>query len=187
MRVLAFLIAAIVCLGISAPKAEAASKIAVVDLVQAIQKHPSTKKIEDKWRKAQQDAKAADERDMARIKEFKTKLDLMLEDDPKRLGKEKQLVQLENNRKFNYEWANLVAVRDYTRELEKIYAGVRAVVSKIAREKGYDLVLIKTEPNQKLNSSDPQDFAVKSRLRVVLYSDPASDITEAVIAQLKKS
>lgn len=185
MRAIAFLIVTALGLALAAP-AEANSKVAVVDLVQAIQDHPRTKVIEDKLRKAQQEAKAADERDAARIEALKEELDKIEEGNPSRIDKEKRLLQLTNNRKFNAEWAGLVAMREYVRSLEQIYAAVRSVVGRIAREKGYNLVLLKTDPNQKLNSSGPEDFALKSRLRVVVYADPAADITAAVIAELKK-
>ncbi len=185
MRALAFMIAIATGLAMAAP-AEANSKVAVVDLVQAIQDHPRTKVIEDKLRKAQQDAKAADDRNKARIDALKAELDKIEEGNPSRTSKEKQLLLLQNNRKFNAEWAGVVAMREYVRSLEQIYAAVRSVVGRIAREKGYDLVLLKTDPNQKLNSNGPEDFALKSRLRVVVYSDASCDITPAVIAELKK-
>ena len=184
MRALAFLICIATGLAMAAP-AEANSKVAVVDLVQAIQDHPSTKKIEDKLRKAQQEAKAADEKDAARIKQLKEELDKIEEGNPGRIEKEKRLLQMQNNRKFNAEWAGVAAMREYVRALEQIYAAVRVTVSQIAREKGYDLVLLKTDPNQKLNSSGPEDFALKSRLRVVVYADASCDITQAVIAKIQ--
>ena len=185
MRALAFLIALATGLAVAAP-AEANTKVAVVDLVQAIQDHPSTKKIEDNLRKAQQEAQAADERDAARIKQLKKELDEIEEGNPGRLDKEKRLLQLQNNRKFNAEWASVAAMREYVRSLEQIYAAVRSIVGQVAREKGYDLVLLKTDPNQKLNSSSPEDFALKSRLRVVVYSDASCDITQEVISRLQQ-
>ena len=185
MRALAFLIVIATGLVMAAP-AEANTKVAVVDLVQAIQDHPRTKVVEDKLRKAQQEAKAAADRDAERIKQLKEELDKIEEGNPSRTDKEKRLLQLENNRKFNAEWAGVVAMREYVRSLEQIYAAVRSVVARIARDRGYDLVLMKTDPNQKLNSSGPEDFALKSRLRVVVYSNNAIDITSDVIAELKK-
>ncbi len=184
MRALAFLICIATGLAMAAP-AEANSKVAVVDLVQAIQDHPSTKKIEDKLRRAQQEAKAADDRAKATIEKLKEELDKIEEGNPSRLDKEKRLLQQQNNRKFNAEWAGVAAMREYVRDLEQIYAAVRSVVSQIAREKGYNLVLLKTDPNQNLNSSSPEDFALKTRLRVVVYADPAADITQDVINRLQ--
>lgn len=185
MRAIAFLLVVTAGLAWAAP-VEAAPKVAVVDLVQAIQEHPRTKVIEDKLRKAQQEAKAADDRDKARIKALKEELDKIEEGNPSRTDKEKRLLQLENNRKFNAEWAGVVAMREYVRSLEQIYAAVRSVVGRIARERGHEVVLLKTDPSQKLNSSSPEDFALKSRLRVVVYSDASCDITQAVIDELTK-
>ncbi|MDA1195072.1 MAG: OmpH family outer membrane protein [Planctomycetota bacterium] len=186
MRALALLLAATVGLSF-AGTAEAAPKVAVVDLVQAIQDHPRTKMVEDNLRKAQQEAQEEAKRQQERIDTLKAELDTIEEGNPKRLEKEKHLLQLQNAKKFNFEWAQVVAVRDYVTDLEQVYAAVRAVVGQIARERGHEVVLLKTDPTKKLNSTSPEDFALKSRLRVVVYSDATCDITDAVIAQIKGS
>ncbi|MDF1702478.1 MAG: OmpH family outer membrane protein [Planctomycetota bacterium] len=184
MRAIASLLVIAAGLALVATPAEAAPKVAVVDLVQAIQEHPRTKVIEEKLRKAQSDAQAADERSAQRIKAQKEELDKLEEGNPARSTKEKQLLNLQNARKFNAEWAQLDAMRTYVRSLEQIYAAVRSVVGQVARDNGHDVVLLKTDPNQKLNSSSPEDFALKSRLRVVVYAQPDADITQEVIKRI---
>ena len=64
---------------------------------------------------------------------------------------------------------------------------VHAIVATVAREGGHEVVLLKTDPNQKLNSTNREDFALKTRLRVVVFSDTSCDITQAVIDKIKKN
>ncbi len=186
MRLFSILLVTTLAL-VFAPAAEAAPKVAVVDLVQAIQEHPSTKKVEDRLRKAQVDAKAAAERTQKEIDRLKAELDQIEEINPARASKEKRVLQLTNNLKFNAEWAQLVALREYTRSLQSIYRAVQGEVGRVAAERGHDIVLLKTDPLRELKSSNPEDFALKSRLRVVVYASPSVDITAEVIKRLKAS
>ena len=76
-------------------------------------------------------------------------------------------------------------MRDYTLGLERIYGAVRGEVRRYAEEQGIDLVLYRTDPIQPLNAGDASDFALKSRLRTVIYASNSVDITAAIIARIK--
>jgi Skp family chaperone for outer membrane proteins len=162
--------------------AEAAGKIAVVDIVKVMQAHPRTKVVEDKFKAAQENAEKNLDLENEDIQKLKMELERMPAESPERLRKEKVYQQRVGNARFNYEWAMKAAVREYVIGLERIYGAVRGEIGRYAEEKGIELVLQRTPELQPLNSGDPKDFALKTRLRAVLYSAPANDITDAVVA-----
>lgn len=168
-----------------AAPAEAASKVAVVDLVTCMESHPATKKIEERLREAQRKAKDALALQDQRLKDLKRKLDELTELDPDRPMKERQYELQMNSAKFNYEWDLKIAYAEYVRGLEGLYNAVRGEIARYARDNGIEIVLLRTDPKQPLNASDPKDFALKTRLRVVVHAEPTADITDAIVAILK--
>jgi len=164
--------------------AQAAGKTAVVDIVKVMTAHPRTKVVEDKFRTAQENATKNLDLETADIQKLKMELEQMPAASPDRLRKEKSYQQRVGNARFNYEWSMKVGVRDYVLGLERIYSAVRGEIGRYAEEKGIDLVLQRTPDFQPLNSGDPKDFALKTRLRAVLYAAPSTDITEGVIAAI---
>lgn len=171
----------------TADAAPQGKKIVTIDLVRAIAEHPRTKVVEDNMRKAQAAAVAAQKREVKEFELLKEKLDAMGPTEPKREFTEKKLIQLRNNMKFNAEWAELVATRTYVRDLEQIYKAVHGIIATVAREGGHEVVLLKTDPNRKLNSTNREDFALKTRLRVVVFAEASCDITQTVIDKIKNS
>lgn len=169
-----------------AAPAEAASKVAVVDLVACMESHPEAKKIEERFRQARQKAQESLQLQDQRLKDLKRKLDELHELDPDRPLKERQYELQMNSAKFNYEWDQRLAIATYVRGLEGLYRAVRGEVARYARDNGIEVVLMKTDPKQALNAVDPKDFALKTRLRVVVHAEPTADITDAITAILKK-
>jgi len=178
---------ALVATAVLAVPAHAAGKVAVVDIVKAMQAHPRTKKVEETFRAARQLAEKTLANEQAAAKDMKAELDQMQAKQPDRPYKEKAYELKLNTLRFNYEWAMKSAVREYVQGLERIYAAARGEVGRYAREQGIQIVLQHTDPSQPINAVDPKDFALKTRLRVVLYADIQVDITDAVVARLKKS
>ncbi len=166
-------------------QADAASRISVVDLVKVMREHRSAAEIEKAFVDARKQADANLKSAQAQLEALKKNLEQMNEDDPERPMRAKQYQQQLANMKFNYEWAQKSAVRDYARGLERLYKAVRTVIAKYARENGIEIVLVKTDPSQPMLPIDHQDFALKSRLRVVLYADARTDITNAILALVK--
>ncbi len=171
----------------SADAAPQGKKIVTINLVRAIAEHPRTKVVEDNMRKAKAAAEAAQKREFESFNKLKAELDAMGPTEPKREFTEKKLLQLRNNMKFNAEWAEVVATRTYVRDLEQIYKAVHGIVGQVARDGGHEIVLLRTDPNEKLNSTNGDDLALKTRLRVVVFADDSCDITQAVIDKIKKS
>ena len=65
-----------------APAAEAAPKVAVVDLVKVMRKHPQSTVIEEKFKQARKDAEDNLESSKAQLEELKKKIESMIEESP---------------------------------------------------------------------------------------------------------
>lgn len=165
--------------------AEAAGKTAVVDIVKAMQAHPRTKVVEDKFEQAQKNAENELNLQDKDIQELKRELEAMPAEAPERIEKEKLYQRRVSNAKFNYEWDMRLAVREYVLGLERIYGAVRGEVGRYAKEQGLDIVLQYTPAITPLNAGDPKDFALKTRLRGVLFAANEVDITAAIIKRFK--
>ena len=183
--VLAALVAVLVTTVVGAAPAEAAGKTVVIDMVKVMKDTPQTKKLEDQFKVAQDNANTILEEEDKEIQKLKRELEQMNAQAPDRMRKEKVYQQRVANAQFNYEWAMKAAMRDYTLGLERIYGAVRGEVRRYAEEQGIDLVLYRTDPIQPLNAGDANDFALKTRLRTVVYAAGSIDITDAIIARIK--
>ena len=164
--------------------AEAAGKTAVVDMVQIMRTHPRAKVLEGNFAQAQTDARAILEEEDKEIQKLKRELEASNEQSPDRASKEKHYQQRVANAQFNFEWAMKNAMRGYTLGLERMYGAVRGVIGRYAEEQGIDLVLYRTPPVQPLNAGDANDFALKTRLRAVVYASSSIDITDAITKRI---
>ena len=178
------LVALVAVLLWSAP-ANAAGKTAVVDIVKTMQSHPRTKIVEDAFQASQKKAEDDLNRQDKDIQALKMQLEGMPAEAPERIEKEKRYQLLVSNAKFNYEWDMRLAVREYVLGLERIYGAVRGEIGRYAREQGLDVVLQYTPTSTPLRAGDPKDFALKTRLRAVLYAATEVDITAAIIKRIK--
>ncbi len=184
MRPLSLFIAVAALFAWATP-AEAASKVSVVDLVKVMREHKESARIEKAFRDARTQADDNLKADQKQLEGMKKELEKLGLTDPDRMLKEKRYQQQLANAKFNYEWARQAAVRKYATMLESLYKGVRSVIADYARTNGIDVVLVKTDPQQPMNPVDHQDVYLKTRLRVVIYADAKTDITDAILALVK--
>ena len=170
---------------VAAAPAYAAGKTVVVDMVKVMTDTPQTKKLEEQFKRAQEDATRILEEEDKEIQKLKRELETMNEAAPDRWRKEKTYQQRVANAQFNYEWSMKMAMRNYTLGLERVYGAVRGEIRRYAEEQGIDLVLYRTDPIQPLNAGDANDFALKSRLRTVVYASDAIDITAAITKRIQ--
>ncbi len=184
MRLLT-LIVPLILLVVMATPAEAASKVAVVDMAKIIREHPRHNVVEDAFRKASQAAEDAAKAGRTELEALKKKIDAMLDNEPGRPLREKQYQEKLNRVKFNFEWARQVAVREYARGLESLYRAVRSQVMAYAKEQGIDLVLHETDPSLPMKPQNPDDYELKRLLRPVIYADARINITDQVLARVK--
>ena len=165
--------------------AEAAGKTAVVDMVKIMQNHPRAKVLEGNFKVAQTDARTALEAEDKDIQKLKRELEASNAQQPDRMSKEKRYQQRVANAQFNFEWAMKAAMRAYTLGLERMYGAVRGEIGRYAEEQGIELVLYRTPPIQPLNAGDANDFALKTRLRTVVYAASSIDITDAIAKRIE--
>ena len=186
MRAIPLIAAVVTALCLAAP-AYAGPKVAVVDMVQVIEKHQGSQAIDRNATKAKQEAQAELKRQEERLTKLKQELDTLDENDPSRPLKEKQYLTQANTMKFNHEWALKMAEDRYVKDLERLYKAIQALVAAHARDNGIEIVLLREDPNQPFNATGVQDFALKSRLRRVIYAASTVDITDAVIARIPEN
>jgi Skp family chaperone for outer membrane proteins len=177
MRLVAPVLALTLLLG-TAASAQAEGQIAVVDMVELLKSHPKLKDIDAAADKAQKDAEDFAKAGGESLKTLQGKIDLESPLSPTRVALEKEYAKQAAMLQFEMEWRKRDVQREYTKGMEQLYASIEAVVARYAREQKLLLVLNKAKEDLKAGSSD--DFGLKVRLRSVVYSDAALDITETI-------
>jgi Skp family chaperone for outer membrane proteins len=185
MRLVPALVAALTLVGLTGT-AEAAPKVAVIDIVACMQAHPETKKVEEERESAVKQADKNFEANRQRIDVLERELQQMNAENPARARKERQLALQVATTDFNRKWDYREAETAYIRALESIYKAVCGQVQRYARENAIDLVLIRTDMDQPLNAVDGRDFGLKTRMRMVIHADAKADITDAIVKILEQ-
>ncbi len=185
-RVLALAVALIAGIGASADVALAAPDLAVVDMMRLIESHPDTQTLDAKLKQATLRAKKSADDERKRLDKMRKEIELLSRGSPERLAKEKQFQQRMTNADFAYKWELKVARDRYVAALEETYQSLRAVVARYARMNNIKLVIQHVDPSRPINASEPQDFFLKLRLRQVVHFDKTVDITDAILAEVKK-
>lgn len=179
----AFLGLALVATLVGGRVAWAGPEVAVVDVTRLLNEHPESKELDKRLRRAQEDAQANADEQRERMEALKQEIQKLQVEDPERVIKERNLGLLQMNAEFSYKWAQQTALREYAASLETLYASVVTQVSRYARENGIKIVLQRRVDEPK--ATTPDDFFLRQRLRVVVFADAATDITEPVLARIK--
>jgi Skp family chaperone for outer membrane proteins len=77
-----------------------------------------------------------------------------------------------------------LAKRETYRCTKEVYLDVLDAVEKVAKERGFQLVLFKESPDQATRNYD--ELLEQVSRRKVLYSDPSLDITNEVLKRLNR-
>jgi Skp family chaperone for outer membrane proteins len=162
------LFVAVITLVALAPAAEAAPKVAIVDMGQCMQAHAETKKLEEQFAAKQKQAEKNYKEAQKRLEELRLQLEAMNKEDPRRALKARQLELQAATAKFNYEWDG----RDAQQE-------------DYARQNGIEIVLSRTG-KERIEAADLQDFGLQTRMHIVLFAEDKNDITDAIKAILAK-
>jgi Skp family chaperone for outer membrane proteins len=179
-RTVALLPVALVALGLAgAAPALAAGPIGTVDIVRLVTNHPKFKELESRVEQRGKDAQAHEKKETERLDELKGRIGMMNPNDPARRTQEKQYLQAVASLKFELEWMQQDAQREYLRGLEVIYAEVQAAVGALAREQGLQLVLVRNDKELKAVSFD--DWGLKTQLRAVVWAESSLDLTDALL------
>ena len=180
MKPLTICLALLAAVLFAAPAAAAPEGVAVVDMVQLITKHPRASDLQRKLEQRQQEAETYAESENKRLRALGAEIDLIGRNNPMRRAKEKEFLTLSQMLKLEIEWRKEEALREYMLGLERLYTEIQALVSKYARDRGIQLVLLSSKPE--LQANDFNDYAAKVRLRGVVFSEPALDITDQIKA-----
>lgn len=184
MRLIPVFLAASLVLAL-AGTAHAAPKVAVVDIVACMEAHPETQRVDDAWNKAKDTASKNYEEEKKRVSELERLLQQMNAEDPARPQKERQLALQVAAMNFNAEWAEREARIVKVRSLEAVYKAVCGEIRRYALENAIEIVLARTNEDKAQPTSDPNEFMLKTRLRIVLHADAKVDITDAIVQLLK--
>jgi len=179
----AFLGLALVATLVGGRVAWAGPEVAVVDVTRLLNEHPESKELDKRLRRAQEDAQANADQQRERMEALKQEIQKLQAEDPERVIKERNLGVMQMNAEFSYKWAQQQALREYAASLETLYASVVTQVSRYARENGIKIVLQRRADEPK--ATTPDDFFLRQRLRVVVFADASTDITEPVLARIK--
>jgi len=180
MKPLTILVALFAAVAFATPATAAPEGVAVVDMVQLITKHPRASELQRKLEGRQQEAEAYAESENKSLRALAAEIDLIGRNNPMRRAKEKEFLTRSQMLKLEIEWRKEEALREYMLGLERLYTEIQALVGKYARERGIGLVLLSSKPE--LQAADFNDYAAKVRLRGVVFSEPALDITDQIKA-----
>lgn len=183
-RLLPLLVAALLLAAPATARAEPVpGNVAVVDMLKLITSHVQYGKareaLEARRKRADEDAKAAEEGLKAKVKEYELQGN---KDTPQAREMERQIEFLRTTAKFQYEWAGRVAQDEFARALVAIHGQVRDAVAAYARTNRILLVLQMT--NEQLKAGSRDEFVSNLIVRSVVFYDGAVDITEKVLATL---
>ena len=119
-----------------------------------------------------------------RMVELREQIESLQRDSPLRAEKILQLRRAETDLKFEKEYGRAKYLDYYSDRKIEIYNEIRRVVTIIAQEQKYDLILRIEAPL--LDEQDPETVAQRINNRVVLYSHDSVDITASVLKRLNE-
>ena len=157
-------------------------KVGYIDLTRVLKEYPKRQALEEKLRKQ----RAALERDvqarMAEVSRLRNEIEQLAKGTPERLDLERkarkafrewQKVSSESRRKMDTRMAQM---------LRELYKDVTAMVAKVGREGGYDLI-IKDQTSER-QAVDRRQLVFDISQRIVLYAKPEYDISDIIIDRL---
>jgi len=119
-----------------------------------------------------------------RMLELKDQIESLPRESPLRADKILQARRAETDYKFEKEYGKTKYLEYYSDRKIEIYNEVRRVVSMIAKDQKFDLVLRVEAPS--LEEQDPENLAQRINSRVVLYYNEGVDITDMVLKKLNE-
>ncbi|NQU76292.1 MAG: OmpH family outer membrane protein [Planctomycetes bacterium] len=190
-RVVVLAIAVIVVAGVflnrltaQSPTAPAAMRAAVCNVSELFQQYQQAKDLSaDLTTQQQAVAEGADQRTGV-IETMRKDLEELKEGSDAYETKSDELAKLILERDL---WANTEKaklMRRYRNLTEQTYTTIIEGIKQVAEQSGYQLVLSRDEID--IASKTEQELFAKMAQRKVLYSDPAIDITQAVVSYLNE-
>jgi Skp family chaperone for outer membrane proteins len=160
----------------------APARVAVVDVFEVMNNAPAKSRVETEFKEARKRVAdfARDER--TKLENEASDIELLPRTDPKRRDRERALARLKVTSEFDVKARMADAEKTYFDALEGLWREVRAEVRRVAQERGFTVVLSKTEDDLNVRSHD--EFVLNVAMRSVLYYDGAVDVTKAVLERM---
>lgn len=180
-----FLLPALLLGGVFAPPASAAGEavVAVVDIIELIEKHPETialtKAYEERLEAADRTLQEANKRLQEIVRQLKES-----SEGPDRDRLEEQFERTKAQNEIGYKLQRMRANRQWLKELVSIYKSIQRTIADYAMRKNIDLVVHRNSDD--IVPTDKNDFVLKVLVRGALYHSQRLDITDAILAILKQ-
>lgn len=154
------------------------AKVATCDIANVLNNYEKAKVLQSDFRARAAKIKAEDDQRQEAVKNIQSMLNSLTPGTKDYDAREQEMEKLIVDRQV---WASIqekLAKRDGRRQAEEMYKEVLAAVEKVAKEKGFDLVI--TRDNMEVASASMEELLDKMAQRKCLYADPSLDITDAV-------
>jgi len=167
----------------AAPDPVPAPRVAVVDMFEVLSTGSAHDQVEAKRRQAMQAIDDLAKTRSRELDEIKARLEMtpVASRRPvfEELQRKKALADVD------LKLRDAQAQQEYADNLETLYAEAKSTVAAVARERGFNLVLSKSD--EKVSLDDPSRFRLFVAMHPVLYSDRSLDITDEVKTRLAAS
>ena len=159
-----------------------ATRVAVCDIVQVFNNYQRAKDLTNDLNKKREEVKAEDEKRQKAIEALQMEVEQLKIGSSEYEKRQSELQQKVIERKTWREFQDAQALREHTRLTRDMYEEMVGMVSAVAREEGYHLVLY-TEHGD-IPAENTQETLRQIERRKVLYSDPSIDLSEKVLMRL---
>jgi Skp family chaperone for outer membrane proteins len=162
-------------------RAHAACCVAVVDVGQIFSEYDRMKSAQDELKVLQDRLQRENDERKQKSDMLEATLDKMDRDDPTYIKKMNEVLESKINHKTWFELQQANITREVALVTDRIYRDILAATQTIAENAGYDIVLYRDQYQPVTN---PDDIQAQMRARKVLYANPNTDITDAVLGKL---
>jgi outer membrane protein len=163
---------------------QAPERAAAVNVGTLINEYQRSKDLDEELAQLDADLKAEEEQRRAKIDQLQAEIDRLDPEDPTRVDRTRELLEMQIQYKVWGETKQAHRVREFSLWTTQIYREIIDAVKKVAEREGYDLVLYKDEFQP--GSMEPQAIMEQIRGRKVLYAHPSIEITQTVLDQLNE-
>jgi len=160
------------------------TRTAVCDVVAVFKSYDRAKDLTNKLKTRLDEIKAESDDRAKKIEKIKLTLDELKAGSKEYDAQLDKMTQLTIERDAWLTFQDELAKRENLRFTKDMYQEVLAASEKVAKERGFQLVLFREASDQPVRTLD--ELLQQMARRKVLYSDPSLDITESVLRQLNQ-
>lgn len=161
-----------------------AAKVAVCDVLQVFRNYQRAKDLTEGLKTRVETVKAESDSRGKAIDKLQDEMDRLKIDSKEYNDRLNEKTRLTIERQAYLATQDELAKRENFRLTKDMYTDVLAAVEKVAKARGYDVVLFKESPD--LQSQNLEELLQQMARRKVLYSEPSLDITEEVLLRLNE-